>query len=628
MPITHRIALLTGICLLSVPCWAQNGVFGNLGQPTPQQPAAAGPNAVPKVDDNPLRIQLLEHSRRGDLQLADAISSLARIGRWSDVDRLLLQMTSVDAAVLVEVARRIGPALFLRMKQQPQLGDPARSTLGRLEEAAKSYAESRQRLRDAIGQIDSPSIDTRLSAARVLLGGGNVAISELVAAAASENPPAPRDEILRVMLQFGSGGPDALRQLALYAPPAVRNRALESLARINRNAYIADLLTGMYAADSGKAEEATARAILGRMGSGLPSLASALEILFLDFHDRQDQARRVENDGQLTTLWSVSADQTGVTFQPTSVVIAAYRDAADAGSRLRRVGGLTPENVQAVLAADLAYRVMIDPDWGDPDQIKAVRAAHGSATAGWSLSAAIGLALEVGDHTATIGLIRMLDSETSDADRDMLLTGSGASPTPLVGAASSPHPRVRYEAALAVARLAEGGRRYPGSSRVMHCLSEMRSLGEQPTAILVETRSEVVLHMERLLGNIGLEVEVVGSVSQLQRRVARGGDLRMILSKTELADLPPVEMIDLVRRIDRGHDLPIVFYGSEPVAGIQGARWQTPTMLIDLPVSAAAFDGMLDAVARKRRVPPLSVIDRQSYRKEAVTLLDRLAQVR
>jgi hypothetical protein len=76
------------------------------------------------------------------------------------------------------------------------------------------------------------------------------------------------------------------------------------------------------------------------------------------------------------------------------------------------------------------------------------------------------------------------------------------------------------------------------------------------------------------------------------------------------------------------HDLPIVFYGSEPVAGIQEVRWQTPTMLIDLPVSAAAFDGMVDAVARKRRVPPLSVIDRQSYRKAAVTLLDRLAQVR
>jgi CheY-like chemotaxis protein len=353
-------------------------------------------------------------------------------------------------------------------------------------------------------------------------------------------------------------------------------------------------------------------------------------MLFLDFHDRQDQARRVENDGQLTTLWSVSADQTSVSFQPASVVIAAYRDAADAGSRLRRVGGLTPENVQAVLAADLAYRVMIDPDWGDPDQIQAVRAAHGSATAGWSLSAAIGLALELGDHAATIGLIRMVDSETSDADRDMLLTGSGASPTPLVNAASSPHPRVRYEAALAVARLrlAEGGRRYPGSSRVMHCLSEMRSLGEQPTAILVETRSEVVLHMERLLGSIGFEVEVVGSVSQLQRRVARGGDLRMILSKTQLSDLPPVELIDLVRRIDRGHELPIVFYGSKPAAGIQGARWQTPTMLIDLPVSAAAFDGMLDAVARKRRVPALSVIDRQSYRNAAITLLDRLAQVR
>jgi hypothetical protein len=37
---------------------------------------------------------------------------------------------------------------------------------------------------------------------------------------------------------------------------------------------------------------------------------------------------------------------------------------------------------------------------------------------------------------------------------------------------------------------------------------------------------------------------------------------------------------------------------------------------------------MLDAVARKRRAAALSVIDRQRYRKAAITALDRLAQVR
>ncbi len=37
------------------------------------------------------------------------------------------------------------------------------------------------------------------------------------------------------------------------------------------------------------------------------------------------------------------------------------------------------KSVAEVLAADMAYRVMIDPDWGDPDQIEAIRDAYGTA---------------------------------------------------------------------------------------------------------------------------------------------------------------------------------------------------------------------------------------------------------
>jgi CheY-like chemotaxis protein len=410
----------------------------------------------------------------------------------------------------------------------------------------------------------------------------------------------------------------------LYASPPIRGRAIASLARIDRKTHIADLLTALHAQDSNEDEVATATAQLQRISGGVPDRKSALEYLVMDFHNTQDKARLIDNDDQMIALWTINDDRSGVTFLPSRRMIAAYRDIVDAGSRLRRLGGLPPDVNSEVLSADMAYRVIIDIDWGDPDQIKSIRDAYGATASGAELSDAITVAIAADDHAAAIGLIRLVEPDASELDRDLFLHGNGALPTPLVQAASSPNPRVRYEAALAVARLA-GGAPFAGSSQVKQSLGEMRSLGDQPSAILVETRADLIIPLENLLSDLGYQVDVVGSVAQLQRRVARGGDIRMILSKTELSDLPPIEMLDLVRRTDRGRDIPILFYGWQP-PGIDHGRWRAPTVLIERPASTAAFDGLLDTVERKRRLPAMSVIDRQSFRAAATAMLSELAQ--
>ncbi len=199
----------------------------------------------------------------------------------------------------------------------------------------------------------------------------------------------------------------------------------------------------------------------------------------IDFHNKQDKARLIDNDDQMIALWTVNDDRSGVTFLPSRRMIAAYRDVVDAGSRLRRIGGLPSDVDSEVLSADMAYRVIIDLDWGDPDQIKAIRDAYGTAAHGSALSDAIAVAIAADDHAAAIGLIRLIDPDASVLDRSLLLQGNGALPTPLVQAASSANPRVRYEAALAISRLA-GGAPFAGSSQVKQSLGEMRSLGDQP----------------------------------------------------------------------------------------------------------------------------------------------------
>ncbi len=514
----QSLLILLAVTLGSV-CPAQDSPFdapdaGVFGEPASDRASIVAEDS----SQDPLITQLNEHASRGNLQLADAVSSLARIGQWSDVDRILSAAASrnISQREMAEMVRRIGPSILMRIELHEGISAGARSEVKKLGDAAKAEAESPDRLRRAIDGLDADSVDARLAAAREILSGGNVAIAELVAAAVSENPPAARDDILRAMLRLGSGGTKSLRQLALYGQPAVRRRAVESLARIDRNASVTELITALYAADSTAEEVASAKAILSKFSSPLPTREASLAALHGELERRRNEAREIDNDDRVTTIWSVDEDRTGVTPQPTPLIMSAYRDAADMASRLRRLGGLSPELERDVLVADLAYRVMVDPDWGDVDQIEDVRLAFGPALGDSALLDAISESLASKDQPALLGLLRLIDPESSAAST--LLRSSGSVPTPLVQAASSSEPRIRYEAAILIAGIA-GRSPYPGSSRVKQTLGEMRSLRDQPTAILVETRTDVIVQLETLLGKLGYYVQLVGSVADLQRQL-------------------------------------------------------------------------------------------------------------
>jgi hypothetical protein len=89
-----------------------------------------------------------------------------------------------------------------------------------------------------------------------------------------------------------------------------------------------------------------------------------------------------------------------------------------------------------------------------------------------------------------------------------------------------------------------------------------------------------------------------------------------------MADLSPLEMIDSVRRMNRGRQLPIAVYGDQaPYLG--DSRWSAPTTWIEGSVSLSSLDELFDLVTRSRRMPPLTIIDRQSYRESAAEWLNQ-----
>lgn len=577
------------------------------------EPAADNEEDGEQEPDSPFVRQLNELAGRGNSQLAQAINSFARIGRWQDVDRLMrvLGGRGLPQPELAKMGGSIGADILLRMESQEEVKDGARNVIAAIRAALKAESESVTRLRNAIDQLDASATDVRLEANRTLLAGGNVAIAELVAAAVQRSPPAPRDDILRVMLRLGSGGQKALRQLALYGQPEARRFAVESLARINRSAAMTELITALHAADASQEEIDSASEILKRRSSSLPSLNATVTALAGELRRLGDIAQGTPQDNRVTVLWIMNEDGRTVTHQPTPLVAANYRDAADAATRLRRIGSYSAPIERDVLSADLAYRLMVDPDWGDEDQIQAVRTSFGASARSETILAAIGESLKRNDYPAVIGLLRLIDRDDTVDARYELLQSAGPDKTSLVKAASAFDPQVRYEAATVIGSIA-GEIPFAGRSLVKQTLSEMRSLKDDPMAILVETRKEVISHLESLLSSMGLEVVVVGSVAEVQRLIAAGGDIRLILSKTELIDYPAVEMVDLVRRAPRGREVPIVFYGAEAPA-IEQKRWDTPTVKIDIPRTSAAFREVMTSVERHRRLPPLSQIDRKVY---------------
>ncbi len=668
-------------CAVLCVAWlAPGGLFG-------QDPVVEDPSSVDSVrQDQRLgppdasEIQLYELASRGGASLGDALSAFARIKRWQYADHWLKEGVGPinDTAQLALIADHVGADNLLRLADSEHISDEAKLMIAKLGNASRVFAESKDRLAKAIDHLDATSIDQRLESARQLAAGGTAAIAALVEAAVNPNPPAPREDILRAMLKLSghsvtSPGVRALRQFAIYGEPDVRSQAVEALTRIDRQAAMAELVTALYAVDASDYEKRFAKVNLPPITQTLPTITETRRYLF----ERLTQARRsaleAENDFDVVTLWSISQDRKHVDYQSARQIIAAYRDAADAANRLRRVGGLDLSMTVAALTVDVSYRVMINPDWGNADQIQSIELIYGDSLNVNTLSAAIELAISTGDYPAAVGVLRMIGQTDAGRSSQSLLVAGGDGMTPLVKATLCSEPQVRYEAAQGIVRLNPPAS-FSGASHFMRCLSEMRDLKNLPSILLVETRPRIAMKQELILGKMGYETEVVGSVLDLERCVSRGGDLRLVLSKTQLWDIPPVEMIDRVRRIPRGENVPIVFYddpivpeeadlgmklltkdeldfasesadedelfaktkppkmrppipvakpfvGIDPIPGINSNRWDALALQIDTPGTPAAFTNLLMDLDLDRRLPELTATDRASFRAVAEEFL-------
>ncbi|MEM6468872.1 MAG: hypothetical protein AAF802_04835 [Planctomycetota bacterium] len=619
----HTLLILISLSLLHA-CPPADGQVPELVNEEPSQPSFAG---------DELSRQLESNAARGGMERATAIRQLARIGNWPAVDRWVTELGKTDdGALLAAWSSEIGSDILLRISLEPSLSDGARAAMDKLLSVAKSENQNREQLSSAIDMMLKGDVNESLAARRRLIKGGQATSKALIDTIVSNRYARREAELIQLLGRLDPDGPKALEQLANYGSDQTRGPALRAFVRMVGEEEARDSLVCAAVARNASQEERSIASANLRLTRAL-STTEAEAYLLRSLTKARALASRTPNDENPRVLWSIDESATSVDASPATEFFAAYRDAYDAAQRLNRLPALTPMTRREALGTELEYRVIVDPDWGTPDQIDAIVARYPEAQDTPFLLDTLRQEREAQREASSVGLIRLIASVSGSLEQ--LLVPNEGNFSAFVQATHDPIPRVRFEAATVIAeRLSSGEISFPGKSFYLATLSEMKSLGPNPKAILIETRQEIAISMENVLAQAGVEVFPVTNAAAAEKLLAQKGDISLLLSKVMLPDSTATELVDRVRRLSRGKQVSIVFFtdddtpeSSRRLAEIEttSERWTregaSPAFLVDLPGSAAAFAPVLRKASVMQRLPPLTIGDRTQFRRTAEAAL-------
>ncbi|MEM6978099.1 MAG: hypothetical protein AAF539_00445, partial [Planctomycetota bacterium] len=445
---------------------------------------------------DPATEQLILRAAAGPAGLGRSLSMLTRSGDFSAVDQLLIQAANQpgDAKDQAITASKIGPKERLRLLTSDLISPQAKSYLDQLFKSRRQQSEDPNQITAAINQLKTASPDQRLAAMRILFEGGRSAIAGLLTAVTSNQTETTNkrdsrhcDELLSIALRLDRDATlSGLRRLALYGQPTTRASAIDALNRVvNPTESIEALLTALHAvdvpADNARNETTLATEHLLRKGIGIPTRSDSLQHLRRQLESATDAASKLIREPGRDVIWTMNPERVGVATQTASPLQVAYRHAADVATQLTRVGDDDPTSIVNQQIAQLAYRVINDPDWGDADQVQTF--VKNFSVQASELNRLLNASVAITNDPATLGLIRI----AGNVGDVTLLRDESGQVTPLVQMIDHPHPTIRFEAARIIANLldehlADRDLRsfdYAGQHRVRKRLESMTRLDQQ-----------------------------------------------------------------------------------------------------------------------------------------------------
>ncbi|MEM0926699.1 MAG: hypothetical protein AAGJ83_11730, partial [Planctomycetota bacterium] len=367
----------------------------------------------PKFADDELSRQLESKASRGGLLRATAIGQLARIGNWPAVDRWMIELGKSDQAdQLAAWSTEIGADMLLRISLEDSLSDEARAALEKLLTKAKGENEDEGQLEAAIEAMINGDVNTRLGAQRRLLKGGRATTRVLVKTLASGKYRVQEDGLIELLSVVDSQGASALQQISLYGNDTSRSHALRAFAKMVGSTEARDSLVSAAVAANAVDDERSVAEVALQSSTGF-DVTEASDFLYQQLLSVRRIAKRTQRTSAVRTLWSIDESGAGASPSDSTEFYSAYRDAYDAAQRLNRVGSLSIAMRREVLAAELEYQLIVDPDWGSDDQVIVLVSRFPEIQDPEFVSSVLRNERALGNEASSIGLLRVIASSAA-----------------------------------------------------------------------------------------------------------------------------------------------------------------------------------------------------------------------
>ncbi len=539
-------------------------VLAALGMAFLAQTLTAQPPAeTPAQEESPL---LIEPTTPEDT--FEAASLMQRLGRPGLAKRYLTQFLDAnpDEDLLLKIRDKQGPAVFLRMANDPALRPESKTLLDKVNEAFRKRGADPNRINKLIADL-SGSPRERAVALETLRSGGTAVVPHMLVSLANAGPN-EKSVLIGALVQMGQPVVPPLLG-ALESPnPGVRGGAIEVLGYLGSVNEVPYLWRPAFGPDEPPGTSQSAKNALTRMlkpegqrnfqvspfGAAAQIKRAALE------HYRNEYHWPLKDDETAVTVWTWDEqNQTVAAVQMTPREASLYRGAQLARDAL----ALSPEDQEAqalflgfALANAQHQAGYNSPLPTGPNTAYQLALASGAETVSQTLSQA----MQNGNAAASVAALQALGQVSTRTQ----LYGNNAERSPILAALNYPDPRVQFAAAVTVLELSPD-RVFPGANRVVEILTKALGDSGGPAVLVIDpnpTRATDVAGLLQQMGFRGQPITQLTGQSGFNAALERN-DVELIAIQANVTEWTLTQTLANFRADARTASLPILIYGPD-----------------------------------------------------------------
>lgn len=562
-----------------------------------------------------------------------AILLLVDLGRF-DLARTYLDnfvAANPDDALILALRDEFGTVAFLKLSQVVEFRPLSTNLLARLARLSRGQASDPTFINGLVDRILGTDERARLVALDDLRNAGIDAVPTVVTRLDAANTPADRDRIISALVTMGAEITPAMIGALESRSETVRGAAAQVLGWLKAVDAIPFLEIVAFSNDEADGVRLAAREALAKIqeGSRLKVDELSSETAAIDLRDRaaglfsgrltpvsyDDSAEAVE-------LWGWSQESGSLFRETLTLPVAARRLAARFALGALQ---LSPDHrptqllTLATLFGTAADAFPPGTPWPQGDgTVSGVAALTGLE----GLSEILKICLEAGQYRAATGPLRILSDLASPA----ILKQPSGTKSAVVAALNSPDQRVRFLAALTIARL-ESPDPHPSAARVVEVLGSALTDTGMAAALVIDADVDRASQVGGFLSAMGLNPVLVRTGREGFEIAASRTGIEVVIIHANCVRWDLSQTLANFRADARTAALPIAVLGEEALRGKLGRRIansQPATFITDSP-TAIDFEGQLRPWLARMDRQPLTDAERAEQKQLAAYWLARLA---